>query len=152
MSSIDIEEMHHGQIEDEIADWFLQLEREVPVPQEWIQKFGKLEQFRSFIDDLVYSHEQRMDEKSEIAEERESWREKYENLVEAVQEVVSDIEMIEELDSESDEDGATEKMVSIRLLQSVNDDIGKVIKSLDKAIDEGKPVPVKKNGKAGKRK
>ena len=74
MSNLEISEAHRTEIEDEIHQWFVEAERELSLPQDWIQKFGKWEQFRSFVDDLAFSHAERQEELEREQERNKLYR------------------------------------------------------------------------------
>ena len=135
----DIADMNRTEIEDEIHQWFVEAERELPLPQEWIQRFGKWEQFRSFIDELAAAYDEIQEEKvaaDDYRIEADDYRieaeGKYIALVNQVREIQNDLVDIP--------DGETCEESSEYWTQGIQ----AAIKALDKAIYPKVPVVVKK--------
>ncbi len=147
MSSYDIEQLNRCELENEVRDKFIEIERLITGPSEIFLQFGQWQNFKDWVDDLVYSYSERVEEKEEL----EKIQEKYDKLQEAIAEVSSDIENIPELDSWTDDDKATEKMISTRVIDEVNEGITEAIKKLDELADTdwkpGYKKPVKKKKK-----
>ena len=130
---------------DQLSDEVLQQFRvwEIYIPENYKVHFGEWNQFQEMVEQLIWEWKQVSDDRDTKQEEKQALQDKYDRLVEKVRDVQKDLELIEELDDSSDEEDATERVVSLRVLQSVNEDINKAIKAIDVAIED-EPVKVKR--------
>lgn len=66
----DIKHKEDKQIAEELNQWFNDVEREVPMPQEYIQYHGKWQSFKDYIEEILWQYTQIQEEVNGYREDK----------------------------------------------------------------------------------
>lgn len=136
-----IKELTTAELKEEVSQWFHQIEQEVDLPKDYTQHFGKWDEFKTIIEEVLWEYDQVCEELDKQSEDAK----KLIALQEAIAEVSNDLYTVGEIDiSEPDEEGYVK--VSAVYAESIDNEIADAAKLLEEMLEDNWE-PYKKKAK-----
>lgn len=117
------------QVTNALAEWFQDAERELDIPHEWIVTFGKWEQLKRFMEEVVYEYGETLERWEKSMDEVKELKDAIVDMKIDIQKIVRDLETMPDIDEIAD----------AAIIQC--------IKKLDQIVSNGEIEPIKKKKK-----